>query len=100
MSGDFEIGDVVVCKHIKPRGGARDWHAASLRRLSVGAFYRVTAVGPCPATGSATLGLEGVFSDHSNGRWWAGRFRKIDAPRTEIADRIRACKPADHRVPA
>jgi hypothetical protein len=30
----------------------------------------------------------------------ARRFRKLDAPKTEIAARIRACRPADQRVPA
>lgn len=89
MSARFSPGDVVVCRNA--RGPARKgWLAPT--QLVNGAFYRVRRVWRDPDWGMCVV-LADIEANTVNGGFLATRFRKIEAPKTEIADRIRACKP-------
>lgn len=95
MSDYFQPGDVAVCIDdglvICPEGtrhvGNEVLKAGSVVRIGRVGYYRRDQCSCQTLFWNGGMGL-------------AARFRKIDAPRTEIADRIRACKPADNRVPA
>jgi len=80
MTNYFKVGDVAVCVDDENQ-------VCGNPRVVLNRLYRIAVViddGVIPE-GHDPEWLEG---------WAADRFRKIDAPRTEIADRIRACKPA------
>jgi hypothetical protein len=91
MSAPFSPGDVVVCVDVTPRAWHTVYNRRYLRRLTKGKFYRVDAVK------AHDLGLCLILAGFSHGKhaagWHSTRFRKIEAPKSEIADRIRACKP-------
>lgn len=91
MSASFAPGDVVVCVVvglIETECCIHDGtETAPLRH--VGRVARIVPIfHDCDCL---QVDLEDGFSGYT------GRFRKIDAPDTEIAARIRACKP--ERVP-
>lgn len=92
MSNDIRPGDVVVltdadCPHC--------FEDASLPEaaVAIGGYARVASVveipGSCPDI--YLVGDTAVYCM----RW----LRKIDAPKTEISEMIRACRPIKHREP-
>lgn len=96
----IEAGDKVVCVG-RENSTCRypDLHRlAEARRpprnLRRGGVYLVTEVGPSPYCG-ALLQLAGLTSPYG---FCVGVFRKIEAPRTEIAERIKQCKPIRENV--
>lgn len=86
----FDVGDLVVC--------VDDTNSRPLQRhnLKRGAYYRVTGRGVATFSGlpAITIGFP------RNPRFHISRFRKIDAPDTEVSRLIRACKPAREGQPA
>lgn len=96
MSSDIQPGDVVVCVPLElstcPNTSS---HAAHMRAageksmLKAGRLYRVDGVIPNPVDGR-TLALAGL---PTGAGWCCGRFRKIDAPKSELSERIKACRP-------
>lgn len=95
---DIRPGDVVVCVDAKPHPCTSNRGMLPLKR---GTIYRVAReietaggtrgvllVGERPHTCSCHYGVGG---------WLPARFRKIDAPDTEISRLIKACNPIRHR---
>jgi len=104
MSEEIKAGDVVVCVDDSPprhryfikRGWQFPFVAGSLHRVRALARaengeWGLLFVGYSAGTYEKTGG-EVVFDP--------SRFRKIEAPKTEVADRIRACRPNKAEQPA
>lgn len=91
----FDVGDLVVCVNALP------CPVHGPVGLGKGEFYRVRAIktGACKQTGFVATGIK---VDRNNGPIWhhVCRFRKIDAPDTEVSRLIRACKPVYEGQPA
>lgn len=101
MSDDIRAGDVVVCVDaavLRCRGGRSLQFGHNVKR---GRIYRVVGLKVSTnflGTPMACGCLGFVMSDGSVSV--THRFRKIDAPKTELSERIKACKPIKHREPA
>ena len=81
---DFQTGDVVVCVDAKPRP------YSDPSTLQDGRCYRVCGAGIGPRSHRPAVLLSGYDPRH----WFtADRFRKIEAPKTELSERIKSCKP-------
>lgn len=89
----FDVGDLVVCVDARSRSGA-----APLFELTEGRHYRV-ASSYLDSAGEPGVTLEGIQAQGAYG-FFANRFRKIDAPDTEVSRLIRACKPVCEGQPA
>lgn len=98
---DIQPGDVVVCVDAssKPEWAAfyNDPFYAS-RLIAVGRYYYVEETSHCPRTGQVGLNI-GVALPDGDMFWESVRFRKIDASKTELSERIKACRPIKHREP-
>lgn len=97
---EIQAGDVVVCvdtseRPLHPlviRTGAR-------RHLVLGRTYRVTRMWR-GVSGLWFVRLAGFPHGTSTSGCDLCRFRKVEAPDTEISRRIRACKPIKQTEPA
>jgi len=88
MTDNFKPGDVAICVTKRTFVCGRGVVHRGDRAPKIGQAVRVVAVRRCD---DAFCGCLTIYGNGFAGL--AVRFRKIDAPRTEIADRIRACKP-------
>lgn len=104
MSEDIKAGDVVICVDDSPPRRmyfvVRGWRFPFRR----GSLHRVRALAQAE---NGEWGL--LFVGHSAGNYERtgrevvfapSRFRKLDAPKTEIFSRIRSCRPNKTRQPA
>lgn len=97
----FDVGDLVVCvdAHSPPKYAPAMTPAeiaAVLGYLRHGAYYRISAI-----PGPRLCRLEGgAWPQRDLGGYGVQRFRKIDAPDTEVSRLIRACKPVREGQPA
>jgi hypothetical protein len=103
MSAPFEPGDLAMCVDADPEEGMGALYQVALARLIAGRVYRVTWVGPDPfASDLINVKLNGVGNADLwapwGDRWQCRRFRKIEAPDTEISRQILACKPTKTKV--
>lgn len=92
MSNDIQPGDVVVC--VDTHGC--DWF------LRKGTTYRVELINPalvCEVCGDDGPCIQVVgdpanaLSGNEGGGYCQMQFRKIEAPKTELSERIRKCRP-------
>lgn len=90
---DIKAGDVVRCVTLRACDSI-----LPITSLRIGGIYRVTSVFPSWRGSGLALRLEGITADTISGGFGSWRFRKIDAPKSEIAQRIKACRPK--RVPS
>lgn len=94
MSGDFEVGDVVV--RVAVVGPAiKD---PECEPPPIGSYHTVADVVPW----GRKLGLRipGWPSSHPTGCWGTRGFRKLPKADESFTQQIRACKPQRNRVPA
>lgn len=96
---EFQVGDIVVCVDAESCTIAGCHSPKYGSGLKTGRYYTISGIFSDVRWGDCVT-LADLIAITVNGGFLARRFRKIDAPRTEIADRIRACKPHDQRVPA
>lgn len=98
----FDVGDLVVCvdahsppKYVSQR--ALPYSAAAQAFLVNGRYYRVTDT---DLTGEHVRLQGDPYPAGITGGFRAVRFRKINAPDTEVSRLIRACKPVREGQPA
>lgn len=91
---DFSVGDVVVCVDVTPIPLGN----VMCPYLKLGAFYRVERV--WRDSGGGLIKPQGIRPGTCTGGYCCSRFRKIEAPKSEIADRIKSCRPIRKRVGA
>lgn len=89
----FDVGDLVVCVD----AGTAGQSGLVATELKTGQHYRVAEV--YEYNDGPGVNLDGVFTERGRG-FYAWRFRKVDAPDTEVSRLIRACKPVREGQPA
>lgn len=88
MSDDIRAGDVVVCVDTAPRRPKQN-----ISKIRRGGYYRVTGLTVTRFLRLPAITLGVHESDGREITYAKDRFRKIDAPKTEISERIKACRP-------
>ena len=94
----FNVGDLVVCVDDQMSGGVRE--ATHPDFIRAGRHYRISRVGKRKGEWGVQLLGDPNMIAWPNCGWKADRFRKIDAPDTEVLRLIRACKHVREGQPA
>ena len=96
---DIRSGDVVVRVRVRDPKRGKNRAKGPLRAPPFGMPVRVANV-VGPVGGEMGLVIPGWPSNHPTRAWSHLPFRKIEAPKSELSERIRACRPIREREPA